>query len=101
MRNPRKLKVIVGAFHPQIGLRLIGRPVEHAMADDRRRQGQGRNGVTGVEIVRQEEPMAREWLNLIWGNALGAYYERWRAAANFKGPIPRGWMWWDLPRTTR
>lgn len=45
--------------------------------------------------------MAREWLNLIWGNASGAYYKWWREAARFKGPIPRGWMWYGIPRNLR
>jgi hypothetical protein len=41
--------------------------------------------------------MAREWLNLIWGNASGAFYETWRAKQiSHLTHIPRGWLWWNL-----
>ncbi len=43
--------------------------------------------------------MAREWLNMIWGNASGALYQHWREA-HWQHPAPRGWMWWAcLPRS--
>jgi len=33
-----------------------------------------------------------EWLNMIWGNAIGANYRKWRAAHIGNQTIPSGWL---------
>src|SRR2546423_283488 len=62
----------VGAFPTPAQARRRRRAVEHAMADHRRKQGEGRNGVTGRKRGGADEPWNMQWQTIAEGKAKDA-----------------------------